>query len=114
MNEQIVRGSSRSQKRNGLSRTEKMEAHRHRTELCAASKKYLCIRCGKNSNKMKMSGKCEGPKSTKLKTRRGGDTKEQNYMDGHRMMTRVGSKESPQCGAGAALGMQEFGWAQSQ
>ena len=40
-------------------RREKMK---HRTEWCAEANKYRCMRCGKGSKYMKMSGRCDGPK----------------------------------------------------
>ena len=39
----------------------KVEAKKHRTEWCVAASKYRCMRCVRNSKKMKMPGICEGP-----------------------------------------------------
>ena len=39
----------------------KMEETRHRTEWCAATGRYRCMRCGRGSKYMKMKGKCVGP-----------------------------------------------------
>ena len=41
---------------------QKREETKHRTEWCAEANKYRCMRCGKGSKYMKMSGKCTGPK----------------------------------------------------
>ena len=41
---------------------EKREGTKHRTECCAASNNYRCMRCERGSKDMKMQGKCTGPK----------------------------------------------------
>ena len=41
---------------------QKKEETRHRTEWCAETNKYRCMRCGRGSKYMKMPGKCTGPK----------------------------------------------------
>ena len=38
------------------------ERMKHRTEWCAEANRYRCMRCGKGSKYMKMSGRCDGPK----------------------------------------------------
>ena len=53
-NGKIVKRSRQSQKKSGS----KVEAEKHRTERCASSSLHLCMRCGRNSKKMKMPGKC--------------------------------------------------------
>ena len=37
------------------------ERMKHRTEWCAEADRYRCMRCGRESKDMKMSGKCTGP-----------------------------------------------------
>ena len=39
----------------------RVEAQKHRTEWCAATSTHCCMRCGRNSEKMKLPGQCEGP-----------------------------------------------------
>ena len=38
------------------------ERMKHRTEWCAEAHRYRCMRCGKGSKYMDMSGRCDGPK----------------------------------------------------
>ena len=38
------------------------EAERHRTEWCAGTSTYLCMRCERSSKNMRLPGKCEGSK----------------------------------------------------
>ena len=38
------------------------EGMKHRTEWCAESNRYRCMRCGRGSKYMKMPGRCNGPK----------------------------------------------------
>ena len=40
----------------------KSENIKHRTEWCAEANGYRCMRCGRRSKHMKMTGKCAGPK----------------------------------------------------
>ena len=51
----------------------KSENTKHRTEWCAEADKYRCMRCGRGSKYMKMSGRCDGPKflSKRLKNGEG-------------------------------------------
>ena len=41
---------------------QKREETKNRTEWCAEANKYRCMRCGRSSKRMKMPGKCKGPK----------------------------------------------------
>ena len=39
-----------------------VEAEAHRSEWCSATRRYRCMRCGRNNKEMNMSGICEGPR----------------------------------------------------
>ena len=73
-NGNIVKTSSRSQKKNGSSWTRRKRiqgiernggaavSNKHRTEWCATTNKHRCMRCGRGSKYKKMQGKCTRPK----------------------------------------------------
>ena len=41
---------------------QKVEAKKHRMEWCAAASKSCCMRYARSRDKLKMTGKCEGPR----------------------------------------------------
>ena len=62
-NDKIVKNSNPSQKRTGRFWTKKRwRAETHRTEWCAAARKYRRKRCGGSGTQISMPGTCEGPR----------------------------------------------------
>ena len=61
------------------------EVMKHRTEWCSEANRYRCMRCGRGRRKMKMPGRCAGPKvlSKRLGTRR------RRHLGGHDLVRRV-------------------------
>ena len=43
---------------------EPVQTENHRTEWCVVTSRHCCMRCQRNSKKMKITGKCEGPRWT--------------------------------------------------
>ena len=61
------------------------ERMKHRTEWCAEANRYRCMRCGKGSKYMKMSGRCDGPKFLSKRLDKWG----RRHLGGHDLVRRM-------------------------
>ena len=67
----------------------RVPAQEDRMEWCAEADRYRCMRCGRASIKMKMPGKCTGPKFLSKSLEKG----RRRHLEGHDLVRRMDRKD---------------------
>ena len=83
----IVKSLRRRRKKSRLLRW-KLEAKKHRA-WCAATSRDRCMRCGRNSTRMRMQGKCERPRWMEVEFNHMLNRRGKAHLGGHDTVRRV-------------------------